>query len=355
MHDDPPTYRAKMDCFGLADAGDGQERSADQFLIADLRRSLTVHRSSLESSGPGRVEGNAQAQLLAVTDGIGNDAASWRASTLALDALSTYLLNQFNLSGSAELGQQQLLLELGKSFDACRARMEAEADSNPQFREMGASLTLSYIAWPALYLLHAGDSRCYLLRDRRLRPLTTDHTVARQLVQQGIIQPGQARSSRWSNVLSNAVIAGHPGNRPDMAKIDLRVNDALLLCTNGLSSVLKEHEIAEVLRSEQSAEASCQQLLKLLRMANAAVSVAVAVARFCSTREIEQQLEQQESAPIEAPGEPLAASPAAGATTSTEGETLVDEPATLPDEQQSPEPMAWLAGFKRLLPVPRRR
>ena len=77
---------------------------------------------------------------------------------------------------------------------------------------MGTTLTMAYVCWPLLYVVHVGDSRCYLLRGSRLRQITHDHTVAQQLVEEGVLSESDVEGSRWSHVLWNVVGGGSGRN-----------------------------------------------------------------------------------------------------------------------------------------------
>ena len=85
--------RGKMDCFGLTHIGQVREVNEDQFLIADLLKSMQVHQTSLGIDDQTRLFGTSQGKLLLVADGMGGHAAGRRASTLAVDSLTTYVLN----------------------------------------------------------------------------------------------------------------------------------------------------------------------------------------------------------------------------------------------------------------------
>jgi protein phosphatase len=151
---------------------------------------------------------------------------------------------------------------------------------NPAHQGMGTTLTLGYITWPRFYVVHVGDSRCYRFRGGLLKQITTDHTVAQQLVERGAMTPEQAEESRWSHVLWNAISDNRGRLAPDIHKETLAIGDTLLLCTDGLSGFVSEGEIAAILKREGAARTTCEQLVAAANAAGGKDNITVVVARF---------------------------------------------------------------------------
>ena len=151
----------KMDCFGLTDVGKVRDVNEDQFLIADLNKSMLVHQTSLSHDDHTRLFGGSQGQLLLVADGMGGHAAGKQASTLAVQTLSHYVLNAMRWLFQLDEPNEADLEDEFKTGQACQRRLEAEADAMPEKHGMGTTLTMAYVLWPRLYVVHVGDSRCY--------------------------------------------------------------------------------------------------------------------------------------------------------------------------------------------------
>lgn len=100
---------------------------------------------------------------------------------------------------------------------------------------MGTMLMLAYVMWPRLLVLHAGDSRCYLLRGSRLEQITTDHSMAQQLMQGGTLGPQDAVGSRWSCILQKVIGGQADVVGPEVYQADLQPQDVLLLYWDGLT------------------------------------------------------------------------------------------------------------------------
>jgi serine/threonine protein phosphatase PrpC len=180
---------------------------------------------------------------------------------------------------------------------------------------MGTTLTMAYLLWPRLYVVHAGDSRCYLLRQGGLRQITKDHTVAQQLVERGAMTPEQAEQSRWSHVLWNCIGGGTRELNPDVYRATLQLGDSLLLCTDGLNKCVPDEAIQEVLAREGTAEDACRRLVALAHDHGGPDNVTVVVAHFREATAAMAQGRAEASATPE-PDQPATrqAAPAASAT-----------------------------------------
>ena len=94
---------------------------------------------------------------------------------------------------------------------------------------------MAHLIGARMYVVQAGDSRCYLIRDGKAEQITTDHTLAHQMVEAGGMKPEEEASSRWSNVLWNVLGGNTDGDIiAEVHGIDLRVRDSVVLCSDGL-------------------------------------------------------------------------------------------------------------------------
>src|SRR5690348_817075 len=134
--------RGKMDCFGLSDQGRVREANEDQFLIADLNKSLLIHQTSLSHEDHTRLFGGSQGQLLLVADGMGGHSSGQRASALAVQGLTRYVLNTmpwlFRLQQEQETDLKE---ELQAALGSAQRDIEAEAAAHAERRGMGTTLT----------------------------------------------------------------------------------------------------------------------------------------------------------------------------------------------------------------------
>jgi serine/threonine protein phosphatase PrpC len=315
----------KMDCSGLTDAGRVRDGNDDQYLIASLSKSMQVHQTSLDLDEQTRLFGASQGKLLLVADGVGGGPAGGRrASTLAVNSLTTYLLNTmdwfFRLRQDRE---DEFLGELKAALEYCQDRIRAEAERIPERRGMGTTLTLAYLAWPRLYVVHAGDSRCYLLRGGRLRQLTRDHALGGEPL--GRDAPEENGGPAWGRVLWNVVGGSSDELTVEVYRAELTLGDTLLLCTDGLTKQVPDAQIARLLSAEVPSAETCRHLVDAANSAGGADNVTVVVAHFRDARrqqamqeaaEAEEEPVREAPAPVEAPPETVPAPAEAGAISS---------------------------------------
>jgi protein phosphatase len=291
--------RGKMDCFGLTDAGKVRQVNEDQFLIADLNRSMLIHQTSLSHEDHTRLFGGSQGKLLLVADGMGGHAGGRRASALAVETITHYVLNTmpwfFRLH---EAAGPDLDEDLRAALEQCQKRIEEAARVDPQRSRMGTTLTMAYLLWPRLYVVHAGDSRCYLHRGGRLEQVTRDHTVAQRMVDEGVLQPAEAEGSRYSHILYNCVGGGSHELSPDVYKATLHMGDSLLLCTDGLSKVVADAQIRDLLGGKQSAEETCRRLVAQANDLGGPDNITAVVAHFLDAQQAATQVHEQAAAEV---------------------------------------------------------
>jgi protein phosphatase len=275
-----------MDCYGRTDIGRRRETNQDQFLIADLVKSMQVHQTSLGLDHQTRLFGNSLGKLLVVADGMGGAAAGERASQLAVDSLATYVLNTLDWFFRLDAGREKdFVAELEDALRRCQRELEREVEKSPRKRGMGTTLTMAYVIWPRMYVVHVGDSRCYQVRGPRIQRLTTDHTIAQQCVEAGTLQPEEAEHSRWSNVLWNFIGRSDNEIMPEVHKVELHLGDAVVLCTDGLTKHVSEREIAGILAGGPSARETCDKLVEAALADGGTDNVTAIVARFLDSRQ----------------------------------------------------------------------
>ena len=272
---------ALMDCYGLSDIGRVREENQDQFLIADLKKSVTIHHTSLSYDDETELLGGSQAQLLVVADGVGGNPGGRRASMLAVEGTVQYLLNMMHWLFRLEENREGEFFEGLKSALAfSQEKIQHAAEAVPHEQGMATTITLAYVVWPSVYLVHVGDSRAYLYRNSRLIQLTHDQSIAQMLADIGAITPEQIAEHPFHHVLGSLLGCNPDELQPTVHKESLALNDKLLLCTDGLTRHLDDSQIREVLTVDSSAETICRQLTTAANEAGGRDNTTVVVAHF---------------------------------------------------------------------------
>lgn len=265
--------------FGLTDPGKVRNANQDQFLIAVLRKVLQVERTSLPA--PMVQYGSDQSHLFVVADGMGGHAGGEKASALAIDSVETFILDTFQwFSRFKGKEEDTLLADFLSALGHANARLLAEAAERPELHGMGTTLTLAYRLNDKLFVAHVGDSRCYLFRNRLLYRLTTDHTLVEEMVRRGALKAHEAAHHQWRHVVTNAVGGDSAEVKVEVHKVYLAVGDAVLLCSDGLTNMVPDEEIARTLQAETDPEAACKRLVTQANEQGGKDNITVIVARF---------------------------------------------------------------------------
>lgn len=197
------------------------------------------------------------AMLLAVADGMGGCEAGEVASALALQSVREFLERQ---QPPADPGGWGEVLRLAIRFT--NRRVYGEASTAPGYRGMGTTLTVALCGRDRAYTGHVGDSRAYLIRRDSIAQLTEDHSLVAQLVRSGRLSEDEARYHPQRNVLTYA-LGTEAETRIDIQAHSLLPGDILLLCTDGLTSLVTDPEILGVVSSEGDLDRAAWRLVDL--------------------------------------------------------------------------------------------
>jgi protein phosphatase len=272
-----------IDCDGLSVKGQNREENQDQFLIADLNKSMTIHKTSLLDEYQRRISGEPQGKLFVVADGVGGQPGGGDASAIAVDGIIRYVLNAmpwfYSLSSRFTY---EIRDRMKNSFEMCRFQVRGAAALLDK-QGMATTLTMAYMLWPRLYLIHVGDNRAYLFREQELEQITTDHTVAAELSKQS--DENFDKKPPFGNVLLDAVGMDtasdtYEGKKTEFKALDLKAGDILLLCTDGLSDAVDEKTIISKMERGQTANEICLKLLTATQENGGNDDTTIIVARF---------------------------------------------------------------------------
>lgn len=281
VHDSRNAVEApvRVRAFGITDRGRVRANNEDQFLIAELTKTMRICQTSL--SEPLAEHGAEQGHVFLVADGMGGHAAGEKASALAVAAIEQFTLNQlkwfFRPDGP---DAQRVLGDFQAALQQADSRIiEAQAE-NPQLKGMGTTLTMAYQLNWQLCVLHVGDSRAYVFRDGELHQLTHDHTLTAHLVRMGQLKPEDAERHQLRKVITNVVGGDQVGIQVEAQALDLQPGDRVLLCSDGLTEMCANDEIAAVLDGLDDPEGACTALVERANDAGGRDNITVLVAAF---------------------------------------------------------------------------
>jgi protein phosphatase len=214
--------------------------------------------------------------LFIVADGMGGHAGGEVASRIAVNSILDFLeerLGADNHEGFADL-MDGLLVALRNANAAVYHRGEEEE----ALHGMGTTCVAALIREKQMAVAHAGDSRAYLMREGELLQLTEDHSLVQEYVRMGQLTSEEARKSRYRNVITKAVGLSEKMD-PDVRVLSLEEGDIVLLCTDGLTSMLEDDEIGQVLASEPDVQRVCDSLINMANQRGGQDNITLIVVR----------------------------------------------------------------------------
>jgi PPM family protein phosphatase len=220
--------------------------------------------------------------LYVISDGMGGEAHGEIASAMTVetivkscmgeetDAAPTYAVAQADWNDSTK--------RLFNAAHLANSKIYQSAEKHPEQQGMGATLTAAWINEEKLSVVHVGDSRVYLLRSGSLQQLTSDHSLVAEQVRRGILTASEAERSDMQSVLLRA-LGTQPEIEVDAEEHVLFPSDTLLLCSDGLTRMVTEPEIAGTLLAEPDPTKAANRLVELANENGGADNVTVIVVR----------------------------------------------------------------------------
>lgn len=227
----------------LTDVGHVRQLNEDSLLTLELGR---IHRSVGNPIG-----------LYVVADGMGGHSAGDVASGLAINALAQHAvatLFPLEIESTPGPDPETWLRDAIHIANATVHEQRKLAGTN-----MGTTLVMAYVAGGQAHVAHVGDSRAYLINATGLQQLTIDHSLVQRLVDTKQLTPDEARVHPQRNVIyknlgDRATVA------PDILHVDLQPGDQLLLCSDGLTTVVEDAQIEQIVTAAATPQDACRQL-----------------------------------------------------------------------------------------------
>ena len=251
----------------FADSNIGMRRTIneDSCLIADLETGSNEETSHLLSHQVGE-----HGYLMVVSDGMGGAAAGEVASDFAVKTMLEKLLK---LTTDRDVADQ-----LREAAEAANQRIWNHAEENTELSGMGATLTAIIAHEGKAHIAQVGDSRAYLIRKGEIEQLTKDQSLVQALLDSGMVQPDQAHLIPQNVILQ--ALGTQPSVNAVMTEFELCRNDALVMCSDGLSNKVKPEEMVEIIANAQTLEAAGSKMIALANERGGEDNITVIVAKF---------------------------------------------------------------------------
>lgn len=217
---------------GRSDCGRLREHNEDTFLV-DSKRGFFV-----------------------VADGMGGHAGGEIASGLAVETLSNILLDRKNQNAGPWNKEV-----LQTAIEQANSTIWQDAQVHPERTDMGTTLT--FLCWDRsrFYLGHVGDSRAYRLRGYELTQLTRDHTWVDMQVRAGVLSQQEAEHAQMRHILVKS-LGTQPEIEPDIVPVDVELNDRFLICSDGLTDLVKLKDLRDILASKGTLSEITRKLIE---------------------------------------------------------------------------------------------
>ena len=213
-----------MQIVGLSDPGRGRYRNEDSFLA----------------------RGSGTLALLAVADGMGGHVAGDVASKLAISVLES---GWNKISRENPMAAHQLFEIIKKMIGEANQAILFQSAADQGKQGMGTTLTAGMISGRNLVIGHVGDSRAYLIENEKIALLTEDHSLLERLIQKGNLSPEDAQRHPQRHILTRAL--GTNSAEIDLVEAVLEEGAILMLCTDGLTSLVQDDEILDIILARQ--------------------------------------------------------------------------------------------------------
>ena len=222
-----------VDVYGASDKGRVRDLNEDSFCVHGFHQ-------------------NQPMGFCILADGMGGHNAGEVASQRTVQFVAEELLKNEDLKEAPRI--------LNRAAKSANAKVFAMAKTNQSQHGMGSTLVVACICDDGAYIANVGDSRAYAFRNRELMQITKDHSVVEEMVANGTITRDEARLHPQRNIITRA-IGADADTEADIFEYDYYAGDVLLLCSDGLSSMLTDEEMLQILTRNTDAEAMVNALI----------------------------------------------------------------------------------------------
>ncbi len=256
----------RISSFGMSDVGMRREKNEDSFLVND------------------------DAMLYAVADGMGGHLGGDIASKIAAQTINEVIV-ALNSDPETVLQSEGPSFKPGEyqgylryAIRLASQKIFEKSKSDPGLKGMGTTAVALLLRNKKAYIANVGDSRVYRIRGGEIVQITKDHSLVAEQIRAGIITEDDARIHRFKNIITRSV-----GFQEDVeADIDIRViraGDVFALCSDGLSNMLRDHEIRDVV-ANNTVQGSCSRLIDIANARGGDDNITVVLAKVESVEDL---------------------------------------------------------------------
>jgi len=259
----------KVTAFGKTDVGLIREHNEDNFLLADVEAGLKT--SSLDDNLQFTL--GAKGALFLVCDGMGGAAAGEVASTMAVDTIAAEMENRTPTT------RERFARSMRRAIELANEKINLQSRINQNERGMGTTCTAVGLADRNLLVGQIGDSRCYVLRERKLVQITKDQSLAWQLIEAGAMTVEEAKSFEHANIILQALGVQEKVDVV-LSSVPLCRGDVVLVSSDGLHGPVTDDEMRDILLAEPDPKKACEVLIGKALEREGPDNISVVVACF---------------------------------------------------------------------------
>ena len=265
------TDGVRVQYYGQTDVGLVREHNEDNFMVADLDAEVR----DLDDGKPRSAKVGDRGAIFAVCDGMGGAAAGEVASQMAVDTIYEF----FTHVGNSPKDRDHFARRLVASIEEAGNRIFSAAKMDRSRRGMGTTATVAGLIDKVLFVGQVGDSRAYLLRGEDLGLITKDQSLVNQLIEAGQLTDEEAEAFEHSNIILQA-LGTTEDVTVDLTFIELRRGDRLMLCSDGLSGLVHQDMIKEVLQTTPDLGQASRRLIEMANAGGGHDNITVVCAEF---------------------------------------------------------------------------
>lgn len=242
-----------MKVCGLTDNGLSRENNQDSLFVSDI----------------------VDLPLFIVADGMGGHNAGEIASNIAVETIKEKFIENKEILNFKE----NIIKTIKDSVYEANRKIYFKSLTTPECSGMGTTLTMSYIYDKEIYIGHIGDSRAYFIKNSKIQQITEDDSLVNELIKNGSITPEEAKTHPQRNVITKA-LGTSIDIEIDIQTIEYKADDILIICSDGLSNMVKESNVLNIIKSEDDISLSCENLVGLAKENGGSDNITLIIIKF---------------------------------------------------------------------------